>query len=120
MSAALPYPFVILVSDGRVMRSIHPPALGQHRAAVEFAIAAAIVPAAAEPVPVLEPKGVTMTVMPSIPARRSADSSTMTQGEIAREKGFTGNACASCGGFNMRRSGTCETCECGSTSGGCS
>jgi hypothetical protein len=37
--------------------------------------------------------------------------STLTQSEIARHSGFTGNACEQCGGFNLRRTGTCETCE---------
>ena len=50
-----------------------------------------------------------------------ADSSLMTQGEIARTAGFSGNVCQECFSFEMVRSGTCETCKnCGKTSGGCS
>lgn len=46
---------------------------------------------------------------------------TLTQAESARDSGFSGNTCASCGSFAMVRTGTCETCQaCGSTSGGCS
>jgi hypothetical protein len=38
----------------------------------------------------------------------------MTQAEIARSKGLTGNACQQCGGFNLTRTGSCETCgDCG-------
>ena len=50
------------------------------------------------------------------PAATSVD--TMTQGEIARAQGFTGDCCDSCGTFTMKRSGTCLTCaNCGTTSG---
>jgi hypothetical protein len=39
----------------------------------------------------------------------------------ARDFGFTGSVCGSCGGFRMVRTGTCETCQdCTQTSGGCS
>jgi hypothetical protein len=32
----------------------------------------------------------------------------------------TGNACKNCGGFDLVRTGTCDTCStCGSASGGC-
>jgi len=44
---------------------------------------------------------------------------TLTQGEIAKQKGFTGNACEQCGSLNMRRTGTCETCEDCSWNKGC-
>lgn len=37
---------------------------------------------------------------------------------IAREQGFTGDICGTCGGSKMQRSGTCLKCaECGSTTG---
>lgn len=36
----------------------------------------------------------------------------------ARDQGYSGDSCAACGGFKMRRAGTCECCEdCGSSSG---
>ena len=39
----------------------------------------------------------------------------------AKKKGYSGEACNSCGNFTMIRSGTCLRCEtCGDTSGGCS
>jgi hypothetical protein len=38
---------------------------------------------------------------------------------LARASGYTGNCCDTCGGFRMRRTGVCETCDdCGAT-GGC-
>ena len=41
-----------------------------------------------------------------------------TQSEIAKTKGYTGDACGECGSFLMIRSGTCARCEaCGTTSG---
>lgn len=44
--------------------------------------------------------------------------STMTQKEHARAQGYTGDACDMCGGFTMKRAGTCLTCaSCGATSG---
>ena len=37
---------------------------------------------------------------------------------LAREQGFTGDICGTCGGSKMQRSGTCLKCaECGSTTG---
>jgi hypothetical protein len=42
----------------------------------------------------------------------------MTQAEIARSQGFTGDCCDGCGQFAMKRGGTCLTCQaCGSTTG---
>lgn len=36
----------------------------------------------------------------------------------ARQAGYTGNTCATCGSLQMVRNGTCEKCEsCGSTTG---
>ncbi|MEQ8822655.1 MAG: adenosylcobalamin-dependent ribonucleoside-diphosphate reductase [Sumerlaeia bacterium] len=38
---------------------------------------------------------------------------------LARSAGYTGDACPACGGFAMRRSGTCQTCEACGHAGGC-
>lgn len=58
-------------------------------------------------------------IVRKVPSPTAAD--TMTQGEIARGQGYSGNVCQTCGEFRMKRTGTCETCEaCGATSGGCS
>jgi hypothetical protein len=40
---------------------------------------------------------------------------------VSRQKGFTGDVCATCGNFEMIRDGKCLKCmSCGSTEGGCS
>ena len=40
--------------------------------------------------------------------------------EKARDMGYTGDVCGTCGSTRMRRAGVCLVCEaCGSTSGGC-
>ena len=37
---------------------------------------------------------------------------------VARERGYTGDICASCGSSQMRRNGTCLKCDaCGETTG---
>lgn len=59
----------------------------------------------------------------AVPAPTAAPqpSTAMTQREIARSQGFTGDACDRCHAFAMKRDGKCLTCSaCGSTSGGCS
>lgn len=44
--------------------------------------------------------------------------STMTQREIAKAGGFTGNQCGHCGNMRMVQNGNCEKCSvCGETSG---
>ena len=43
---------------------------------------------------------------------------TMDQREIAKLKGFEGDACNECGSFTLVRNGTCLKCNnCGSTTG---
>ena len=52
------------------------------------------------------------------PPRETEPTRSATRALEARAAGFTGELCASCGGANMVRSGTCSTCvDCGSTSG---
>lgn len=103
--------FVLMVTDGVNLRTIHPPALGRHRATVEAAV-----------LDLLGHEGMGVTPTPAIQAAPSpAATATLTQGEIAARSGYSGNSCRDCGSFSMRRTGTCETCDgCGSTSGGCS
>lgn len=48
------------------------------------------------------------TLMPPAIAKNA---STMTQGEMAKASGFTGGVCEQCGGFELVRTGTCETCQ---------
>jgi hypothetical protein len=40
--------------------------------------------------------------------------------ELAASAGYTGDACTNCGGFRMKRAGTCAVCEDCGTTGGCS
>ena len=42
-----------------------------------------------------------------------------TNGHEARENGYTGDACNRCGGFRLRRTGTCSVCDDCGESGGC-
>jgi ribonucleoside-diphosphate reductase alpha chain len=51
-------------------------------------------------------------------AAPDANTDTLTQREIAQAKGFSGNICTGCGGFNLKQSGHCEVCDdCGTTTG---
>jgi hypothetical protein len=55
------------------------------------------------------------------PCRESVTAARDRPDERAREAGYSGDACGSCGSFEMIRDGKCLTCRsCGSTSGGCS
>lgn len=93
--------FAIVVTDGATLRTIHPAALGTDAAHIERILRAHLF-------------GETLTTAPS----PDAPTSTLTQREIATAQGFTGDACSSCGGFMMRRAGTCLTCQaCGGTTG---
>lgn len=123
----MPLPYFIAVADGSNIRTIHPPALGEHRAAVEGALKAVLLRdghdahtlAATEGKAqndVLHQAVEELTGTPAI--TRPATVDMLTQGEIARTQGFTGDCCAGCGGFSMRRNGTCLLCvECGATTG---
>jgi len=38
--------------------------------------------------------------------------------DSAKQQGYTGSACSSCGSMKMKRNGACEIClDCGATSG---
>ena len=92
--------YVVVVTDGSTLRTIHPAALGSGSADVERVIRAHLFGA--------------------IPARPKpmVTASMLTQREMATGQGFTGDACPNCGGFSMKRAGTCLTCQaCGSTTG---
>lgn len=98
------YPYTVIVSDGIVIRTLHKPAFGQDATALEAIIARALSPGVPIPPKIVE-----------IPNERAA---TLTQSEIARESGYTGDPCDVCGAFKLRRTGTCVTCEaCGANSG---
>lgn len=100
------FAFCLVVTDGAVLRTIHPAAMGEHAAEIERialtlsgAARAASAPVARKPDPPISP-------------------ATMTQAEIARAQGFTGDVCRQCGSFAMKRTGTCQTCTaCGFNEG---
>ncbi|MCJ2035255.1 hypothetical protein [Methylobacterium sp. J-068] len=93
--------YVITVTDGATLRTIHPAALGSSAADVERILRAHLF-SDAQPSRAVPP----------------TDTGTLTQREIATSQGFTGDACPNCGGFMMKRAGTCLTCQaCGSTTG---
>lgn len=93
--------FAIVVTDGTSLQTIHPASLGPGAAAIERILRAHLF---GEPAPT-----------PTLP---SSEANTPTQREIATAQGYTGDACPHCGGFAMRRGGTCLTCQaCGSTTG---
>lgn len=55
---------------------------------------------------------------PPSEARDAPASPIMTQGEMARAQGYTGDACSQCGQFRMKQSGHCLVCDsCGTTTG---
>lgn len=47
-----------------------------------------------------------------------SDTSTLTQAEIAKASGFTGDTCSNCQGVHMQIAGHCMVCaDCGTTTG---
>ena len=110
-----PITFVLVVSDGQSMRTIHPAGMGAAYAQQVERIARSLV------FPPDEPSKPTIAPVSPSPASKTGGSvETMTQREIALTQGYSGDVCASCGAFAMMRTGTCLTCTaCGSTSGGC-
>ncbi|KQP50804.1 hypothetical protein ASG40_12805 [Methylobacterium sp. Leaf399] len=103
MTTDTPIAWTIVVTDGAVLRTIHPAALGSAAAEIERILRTHLFESAqADPVPAVQ-----------APA-----AGTPPAHEIARSRGFTGDACGTCGSFAMRRAGTCLTCQaCGSTTG---
>ena len=83
--------------------------------------AAAVAPA---PVAAAAPAPKAVAALPLCVGIRMYITSTTTHGsggKDAKDVGYTGDECATCGSMRMVRSGTCLTCqECGATSGGCS
>jgi ribonucleoside-diphosphate reductase alpha chain len=50
----------------------------------------------------------------------SALEASLSKSEIAKLKGYTGDACSECGSFTMVRNGACQKCETCGASSGCS
>lgn len=105
--------FITVADEFGTLRTIHPAGFGTggDRVALDAIIARHVIPtvvmtATAQPpktmLPVLDPKEADM----------------MTQGEIARASGYTGDPCQHCGAFKLKVSGHCFVCEaCGETTG---
>ena len=120
MTFSLPY--ALVVSDGVTMRTVHPAALGRHRPAIEAALADVMAGPKSPPPTAEDPRGsyLPLAAAPAASTRREPPKldTIQTQGEIARAQGYTGDACTGCGGFTMRRNGTCLLCtSCGTTTG---
>lgn len=100
--------YVLVVTDGASLRTIHPAALAEGDArAVEDVIRRHVL--GPEPGP---PKPDPRQETPSDRIRRAA------LVEVARASGFSGDLCDRCGNMQMKRSGACLTCQaCGATTG---
>jgi hypothetical protein len=127
--------YVITFHDGHRLRSLHPSVLSQaDREAIEAGIRRQVERLAklerGHPEP---PQGTTealgaSSLNPMTPFRApippeeahvlKAEAPLMTQGEMARTAGYTGDVCTVCHGFRLKRTGSCVTCEdCGSNAG---
>ena len=84
------FPYVLIVTDGTVIRTIHKAALpADDVVALEDIILRAVRP-------------------PTPPSPRN----------FAQQLGYEGDMCTNCGGFKMKRSGHCLVCDdCGTTTG---
>lgn len=99
--SGFPYPYVVVVSDGKSIRSLLPAQLGRAAPLIDSALRDLLLtPAQAPAVQVETP--------------------TMTQGEMARAQGYTGDCCTTCGQFRMKQSGHCLVCDACGTTTGCS
>ena len=98
-----PLAYALVVTDGAVLRTIHPAALGAAAADVERILRTYLFGEVTASPAEVAPQHATRTPAPQ---------------DIARSRGFTGDVCSTCGGFAMKRAGTCLTCQaCGSTTG---
>ena len=114
---SFPYPFMVIASDGKSMRALKPAQLGRHAPAIEAALCDLLLvdpdaPAAPAPQP--------PTIVPVAVHVEVAALPTMTQGEMARAKGYTGDCCSNCHEFRMKQSGHCLVCDACGTTTGCS
>lgn len=105
-----PLAFVIVVTDGSTLCTLHPAGLGTGPSAAVEAIVRDHL---------FGPDPETLPVAAGPPPKPApAADSFLTQREIATGQGFTGDACPHCHAFAMLRAGTCLTCHaCGSTTG---
>lgn len=112
---SFPFPFMVIASDGKSMRALKPAQLGRHAPAVEAALCDLLL-TDPNPPPAQEPAA----IVPAAIAVEVAALPTMTQGEMARAKGYTGDCCSNCHEFRMKQSGHCLVCDACGTTTGCS
>lgn len=103
------YPWVICVSDGYTIRTIHPAAFhSDDRDIIEPIIERTLIPSV-RPID----RAMLMESKPKYPSTPEK-----SKREIAREHGYTGDPCGNCGEFRLKNSGHCQVCEnCGTTTG---
>ncbi len=106
-----PFPYVLVVSDGKTIRSLLPAQLGRAAPMIDAALAEVLLQATvAAPAPPAPPA-------PPAKAQPKSDD-LMTQGEIARAQGYSGDCCTTCQNFTMKQAGHCLVCaSCGTTTG---
>lgn len=113
--------FLTVADEFGTLRTIHPAAFNEAQRTLlqSLIVDYLFVPighkVAADGTEIIEVAASKKKMLPVIDPK---DAAMMTQGEIARESGFTGDVCKKCGGFHMVRSGTCVTCaDCGDNDG---
>ena len=102
-------PYVIVVSDGVVMRSLHPPSFSlEDRAALDRIIMRELFsPLTTTPAAAIAVAPLRAAAQPYLQIR-------------AREQGYEGDPCESCGEFKLKRAGHCLVCDACGTTTGCS
>lgn len=103
------YPYIICVSDGYTMRTLHPAAFDpDDRDTIELIIERTLIPSVR---PVDQAR--LMELKPKHPSTPEK-----SKREISRERGYTGDPCSHCGEFRLKNAGHCQVCEsCGTTTG---
>lgn len=136
--------YVITFHDGQKLRSLHPSVLSQaDREAMEAVIRRQMMRLAGLEAALTEPPAspplmaeklanysrptdkeiarIRMTIPPPFEQEAhipKTEAPLLTQGEMARTAGYTGDVCRSCYSHRLKRTGSCITCEdCGSNEG---
>lgn len=106
--------FLLIVHDGSRMRAFHPSVLDDQDKRLVEGVACRLVSRADGIQGMIN--GGAVGFMEK--AAQEVVSSLLTQGEMARTAGYTGDVCPQCHGFRVKRTGTCVTCEdCGNNAG---
>ena len=105
---------LLVVDDGHQLRSFHERVFDDIDQRTLRFMAANAIARADQLVPKFLENDAHLQVGQSLVASANsitASASTLTQGELARVAGFSGNTCEQCGSLNMKQTGTCETCQ---------